>query len=352
MHHRICGPRGPLVALRKRAASAAPVTVNLRVEGTGATVYEGAVTTDGKRSRRPTGGAHMCDGTNGGRRTPRAARRPPRSTTRRSQTASPGTGADSSSSTTSSSSGSARTARSALRHGQLLGPHREPGSRRCRRLPEPVNDGDEVLLDVARRQQAELSSSPRPRRRRRASAFDVGVQQYGGDGVLAPAAGASVAGQLTGGDGHATVTFASAGVQHLKATRGDAVRSNDADVCVYVPGSGDCRHGQRAQRSTTGHRAPSITLGGPRDGASYKRGPRVLKGTAQRRQVAVPGLLSRLRRRLARRRASWFSAKSASSRSVDSRNCDSARFLRIGHEAQLVLPAAGTSAGGPATCST
>ena len=46
------------------SASAAPVKVNLRVEGTGSTVFEGAVTTDGKTVTTAAGGAHKCDGTN------------------------------------------------------------------------------------------------------------------------------------------------------------------------------------------------------------------------------------------------------------------------------------------------
>ena len=82
-----------------------------------------------------------------------------------------------------------------------------------------LNDGDQVLLEWQDGSKPNLQLTA-PASAQVGQRVDVGVQQYGGDGVLAPAAGASVAGQLTGGDGHATVTFTSAGVQHLKATRG------------------------------------------------------------------------------------------------------------------------------------
>src|SRR4051794_41759934 len=55
------------VALAAAApAVAAPVTVNLRVEGSSQTFYEGPVTTDAKTLTKDSSGAHPCDGTNGG----------------------------------------------------------------------------------------------------------------------------------------------------------------------------------------------------------------------------------------------------------------------------------------------
>ena len=55
-----------LVALLACAtAQAAPVTVNLRVEGSASTIFEGPVTTDGKQIDKGDG-PHPCDGTNGG----------------------------------------------------------------------------------------------------------------------------------------------------------------------------------------------------------------------------------------------------------------------------------------------
>jgi Ca2+-binding RTX toxin-like protein len=48
------------------AAVAAPITVNVRVEGSSQTLFEGPVTTYGHDVQTPSGGNHECDGTNGG----------------------------------------------------------------------------------------------------------------------------------------------------------------------------------------------------------------------------------------------------------------------------------------------
>ena len=48
------------------SAQAAPVTVNLRVEGSTSTIFEGPVTTDGKAIDKGDG-PHPCDGTNLGK---------------------------------------------------------------------------------------------------------------------------------------------------------------------------------------------------------------------------------------------------------------------------------------------
>src|ERR1700751_541556 len=70
-HHRF-GTLGVLIAalvlgalVAASSAAAAPVTVNLRIEGSGATLYEGPVTTDGRIVTTQAGGAHQCDGTQG-----------------------------------------------------------------------------------------------------------------------------------------------------------------------------------------------------------------------------------------------------------------------------------------------
>lgn len=58
---------GAAVALALPAgATAAPTAVNLRIEGTSGTVFDGPVTTDGKQITTSSGGTHKCDGTNGG----------------------------------------------------------------------------------------------------------------------------------------------------------------------------------------------------------------------------------------------------------------------------------------------
>jgi hypothetical protein len=48
------------------AATAAPVDVNVRIEGRTQTLFDGQVRTDGKDLTTASGGTHRCDGTNGG----------------------------------------------------------------------------------------------------------------------------------------------------------------------------------------------------------------------------------------------------------------------------------------------
>ena len=63
-----------LVALLACAtARAAPVTVNLRVEGATSTIFEGPVTTDGKVINKGDG-PHPCDGTTTPARNPARGR--------------------------------------------------------------------------------------------------------------------------------------------------------------------------------------------------------------------------------------------------------------------------------------
>lgn len=53
-------------ALACSSAQAAPTTVNLRVEGEDATIFEGRVKTDGHAIEQDKNGPQACDGTNGG----------------------------------------------------------------------------------------------------------------------------------------------------------------------------------------------------------------------------------------------------------------------------------------------
>src|SRR3954463_9732234 len=55
-----------VMALACAPAWAAPVTVNLRVEGAKTTIFEGKVKTDGHQIEQDKNGPQACDGTNGG----------------------------------------------------------------------------------------------------------------------------------------------------------------------------------------------------------------------------------------------------------------------------------------------
>ena len=54
------------LALAAPSATAAPATVNLRVEGSTDTIFEGTVGTDGHAIEQDKNGPQPCDGTNGG----------------------------------------------------------------------------------------------------------------------------------------------------------------------------------------------------------------------------------------------------------------------------------------------
>ena len=56
-----------IAAVAAPSAAAAPVSVNLRVEGASSTIFDGPVTTDGHSiTTASSGGAQPCDGTNAG----------------------------------------------------------------------------------------------------------------------------------------------------------------------------------------------------------------------------------------------------------------------------------------------
>ena len=139
MHHRIWALGVLSLLFASTPAWAAPVKVNLRVEGTGSTVYEGAVTTDGKTVTTAAGGAHKCDGTNGG--TPNTPGGTPTTALDDASIANGFAWDGSYSGFVRRLPGRAdRHGRRRRRsvHGQLLGPDRESGPGRRRRLPDPA----------------------------------------------------------------------------------------------------------------------------------------------------------------------------------------------------------------------
>ena len=66
MKLRVAALLGLLAAIACSPASAAPVPVDLRVEGLNETIFEGRVQTDGHSIEQDGSGPHPCDGTNGG----------------------------------------------------------------------------------------------------------------------------------------------------------------------------------------------------------------------------------------------------------------------------------------------
>jgi hypothetical protein len=324
-----------LLALGATSADAAPVTVNLRIEGSSSTVFEGPVTTDAKLVTTAAGGTHPCDGTQN------AGAHPPNS-----PGATPTTALDD----------------AAIAHGftwdgewgqfgsedffveriasdgvvGTFDPNGNFWDLLVNRAPAQyggcqirVFDGDSVLLEWQDGSQSNLQLTA-PAKAQVGEPVDATVQQYSDmNGTLSPAVGASIGGATTDANGHATLTFGAPGIQHLKATLAGAVRSNAVDICVYAPGSGAC---DTATGQVGGEiedkLPPSVAIRGIRDGQRFRRGhgPRKLTGTAS----DASGLFQvyfRLRRH-SHVGCQWYSSK----RSVFTRprpHCN-ARFQPVG----------------------
>ena len=340
MNHRSWALGGLVSLVCCASASAAPVTVNLRVEGSGSTVFDGPVTTDAGTVTTAAGGSHKCDGTNN-----HTANTPGATPTTALDDAAIAHGFtwDGSYSTSFDDFLVERIATDGVVGGPFTGNFWDLI---VNRLPAQtggcqirLNDGDQVLLEWqdGSKPNLQLSSAPTVAV---GQPLDVTVQQYGADGVLAPASGASIEGQTTGSDGHAGVIFGTPGTQHLQATRSDAVRSNGVDVCVYTPGSGDCgtTKAPSGPTATPDIVKPAALLLSPHANATYKRGPRKLAGSASDNK-ALFQVYFRLRRH-AHGGCSWFSSKSA--RFTNPKAHCSARYQRLGTKAtwSYLLPAA------------
>jgi hypothetical protein len=314
-------------------ALAAPVNVNLRVEGSSETLFDGPLTTDGHDVTTVSGGTHKCDGTNGAKN-PAAGP---------SMTAALDDGAKVAGFDFDGTYDSGFDDFFLSR----IGPDTNTGAptfepywafvlnwvpTNLGGCQQRINAGDQVQFLYMSFGQPMLELTGVPAKAAVGESFTAKVFDHDGNGNTVPGAGASVAGQVTGADGAASVHFDSPGVQRLKATRAGAVRSNAAEVCVYSPGSGACDTFVPSTSQTTAHDStdPVARIASPRDGKRYSRGPRVLRGAASD-NVALYQVYFRLRR-YAGRDCSWYSAKSERFTGKD--NCEHARFQKVGKDAK------------------
>ena len=340
-------------------AWATPATVNLRVEGSSQTLYEGSVTTDAKTLTKDNTGPHPCDGTNGG------------------VNATPGptmTGAMDDGLTAAGFSWAATwddgyqdffisrigpdTNTGAPNYQPYWGYFQNWVATQIGGCQQQVAAGDDVLFAYSSYGDPLLQLSG-PARAATGQSFAVTVQQNDGNGTRTVAPGASVQGQTTDATGQATISFADPGVKHFKATRAGSVRSNALDVCVYVEGSGDCGTAKAGTtdestppaQETPGQPAPPakdttppvVTIGEPVDGRTYASGPRLLSGNVSDDHGLYQVFL-RLRQAgsggTSAARCRWYSAKREvfTHRTVP---CSRARFFRIGKSGNwsYLLPA-------------
>jgi hypothetical protein len=302
MLHRLAGLALAVLALLVPAsiASAAPVTVNLRIEGPASTAFEGPVTTDVRPFQFTTGAdtaPHQCDGT--------AANQGPSPTpvpTRGAAIAAASVAAPFSTSGTFFASlgspsfdqvGGQSTAFDPATN-SFLAEYKNGAASSLGACGDPIANGDDVLFAYGTGNEALLRlSGPTSATAGAAVPVHVTNQRSG-----APVAGATVGGATTDAAGNAAVRFAQPGAQRLNATAPGAIRSNALVVAVAAAG------GQAVAGITVpavDRTAPRARLISPRDGHTYRRArfsPRLIRIATTETGSGIRTVKLRLTRRL------------------------------------------------------
>ncbi|MGH2979937.1 MAG: hypothetical protein ACRDLQ_09930 [Solirubrobacterales bacterium] len=314
-------------------AWAAPVTVNLRVEGSTRTLFEGPVTTDGKTIDKGDG-PHACDGTSAD--PPQLPGPTMTAALDDASVSSPALAWQGAWSTFEATGdffitqiGSEQGSGTSF-WGTVL--NYQPTS--VGGCQQQVAQGDEALFALG-----DVFTQPLLRLRGDSRAtVGVGISLEVTSGADRRAvSGARVTGVpgSTGADGKLAVTFDSPGVRTVKAEAPGSIRSNAWQVCVEAPGSGTCG-GFTAPlvvpvSFVRDSSAPQARISGPRNGRRYRRGPRLLRGTARDDQSGVQEVKLSIRRHVRGRGCQWWSGRRE--RFVG-RNCRKTFFFSIGNDAR------------------
>ncbi len=296
MLHRLAGLALAVLALLVPAsvAAAAPVTVNLRIEGSTATLFEGPITTDARDAlaTASSGGPHPCNV--GQNLTPPTAERAGNPTT---ALADSGVSFDATFDSGFSDFLINRiggdVAGTAFWGVAVNGQFPPVGG--CQ---FPLSPGDEVLWAFDGFGKALLQLAG-PATATVGTPFVVTVRNEAG----APVAGATVGGATTNAAGQASVTLASAGVQRLKAEAPGAIRSNALVVSVAAPGQTAVPAANVAGIAID-RTAPRARLLSPRNGHTYRRtrfSPRLIRVAVAESGSGVRTVKLRLTRRVGNR---------------------------------------------------
>ena len=303
------------VATSATSASAAPVTVNLRIEGSSATLYEGPITTDARTITAPDGssppvtGPHPCDykdnGSNGGFGPSLGT--PTTAVYDAAQKLGIGFGATWYSSqndffVTQVGSDVNQSSGSFASWGFAVG-YTTSSVGGCQIGLSP---GSDVLWAYDYFNKAHLLKLTGPATAQVGQPAVVNVTD-GQSGQ--PISGASVGSTSTDAAGNAGVVFTSTGMQSLKASRSDSVRSNRLDVCVHNGNDGTCGTSAPAPGTATptspvppptGKALPvrraHVTLRGLRFGQVFGRRhrPRLMEGTVDPGTTGISAVRLRL----------------------------------------------------------
>lgn len=316
------------------SALAAPVTVDLRIEGPTRTLFEGPVTTD-VRTFRFTGDAvaHRCDGTaaenHGASPTPVPTRGAAvAAAAEQAPFAMHGNWPDSLGSPSFSDIDGESVAFDGT--SRFLAEYKNAQFASVGSCGDGVSPGDDVLFAYTDGNEPLLALAG-PASSTPGGTATVKVTDASSGAAIA---GATVDGRTTAADGTATVgPFTQRGEQDLKASKPGTVRSNRLRVCVSDGHDGACSTtapgapapSSPAARDTT---APTATVAGLRNGAVYsrRRAPRLLRGKVTADPSGLRSVKLKLTRRVGRH-CSYFSGRRE--RFVPMR-CGRGSFLRIG----------------------
>jgi hypothetical protein len=298
-----CGLLAAACAIAPAAASAAPVTVNLRVEGKTQTLYEGPVTTDGRTIAANDGTQHPCDYENNGSNSPAfdpSGGTPTTALHDAAMSSGLAFGADWFDSPTKDF------------FVTRVGPDANGGSPNFESWGFAVNGttsnvggcqiilgaGNEVVwaYDFFNKARLLKLAGPASVTAGESATYTVTDLKTGD-----PVADATVGGRTTDAQGSVTLTFADAGKQSLKAERGDSVRSNRVDTTVTAKSSP-----APAPAFVRDVFAPFARITAPRNGVTYRRrgAPRVLRAEVDDLGSGVMTVKARLTRRVGPRR--WY----------------------------------------------
>lgn len=313
---------GIVVLALAAPAGAAPVTVNLRIEGPTRTIYEGPVTTD-VRTFHFTGDAeHQCD--NGAGVVTRGAVMT--AATDSAPFATRGTWSDMFGSPTFDEVGGEDVRYDSVT-GRFLVEYKNEVGADVGACQDPVQDGDRVLFAYAAFGDRLLKLEGPPS----AHTGDVVTLTVTDAATGAVVSDATVGGAQTGADGKATLTLTQTGTSVFKATKPGVVRSNALAVAVVAAGQPLPPSGV-AGSAAPDRLAPAAKLLGIADRQTFARGkgPRTLRASAP-----DPSGLAAVKLRLTRRtggRCSYFSGRRAA---LETTRCGRAFYFKVGDSADV-----------------
>jgi hypothetical protein len=297
-------------------AIAAPVTVQLRIEGASRTLFEGPVTTDVRPFHFTAGADHECDATAANQGTSPT----PVPTRGAALAAAPVTTTGTWSDTYGNPSFDTVAGESVAfdpATSRYLVEYKNATAASVGSCADPVQDGDRVLFAYATGSE-QLLELAGPGRAAPGSTVQLTVTDAA---THAPVAGAAVGGGSSDANGSVTVGPLARGDNAFKATKPGAIRSNALDVCATDGSDGACgspppgtpcqTDGADGRCGTIDRRAPTVSLIGIRNGRRYGRrhAPRTLHGTVTPDPSGLKGVQLRLKRRAAHRRCAVYDGR-------------------------------------------